>query len=97
MIHQSIRTLFLPSDGPSHCPSVNSSIHPSEQLIRNLGKKPLEHNTDCSAIVIIVIDSNKIKLICDYLILYRLWWINAMQKIIKDIQECINGNTKAYI
>ena len=44
MIRQSVRTLFRPSGGPSHCPSVNSFIHPSiqtsEQLIKNLGQNP---------------------------------------------------------
>ena len=42
MIRQSVHTLFRPSGGPSHCPSVNSFIHPSiqtsEQLIKNLGQ-----------------------------------------------------------
>ena len=44
MIRQSVRTLFRPSGGPSHCSSVNSFIHPSiqisEQLIKNLGQNP---------------------------------------------------------
>ena len=57
MIRQSVRTLFWPSGGPSHCPSVNSFIHPSiqtsEQLSKKFGSKPLQHNTDFTAIVII--------------------------------------------
>ena len=44
MIRQSVRTLFRPSGGPSHCSSVNSFIHPSiqtsQQLIKNLGQNP---------------------------------------------------------
>ena len=44
MVRQSIHTLFRPSGGPSHCPSVNSFIHPSiqtsEQLIKNLSQNP---------------------------------------------------------
>ena len=44
MIRQSVHTLFRPAGGPSHCPSVNSFIHPSiqtsEQLIKNLGQNP---------------------------------------------------------
>ena len=61
MVRQSVRTLFRPSGGPSHCPSVSSFIHPfihpfiqtSEQLIKNNESKPLEYNTDFTAIVII--------------------------------------------
>ena len=57
MFRHSVRTLFRPSGGPSHCPSVSSFIHPfiqtSEQLIKKIESKPLEHNTDFTAIVII--------------------------------------------
>ena len=57
MIRQSVHTLFRPSGGPSHCPSVNSfidlSIQTSEQLIKKSELKSLEHNTDFTAIVII--------------------------------------------